>query len=163
MNLLYHGIVTLAFTRLAMANVAPQKTSDGLPKELSKTLTPNSPGITAPPIIYAERDLESVLSSLGRLADKASEKGGSFLDEGETLIKDKASAIRTAVDGKETLVSDKLDEIHSRVMSAMAEAVTNLNEEADDYNNNGASLSVYRSAATASAFLGAILICFLMT
>jgi hypothetical protein len=47
-------------------------------------------------------------------------------------------------------------------MSAMAEAVTHLNEEGDDHDNNGASLNVYRSAATASALLGAIFIGFLI-
>jgi hypothetical protein len=104
-----------------------------------------------------------LLSSIERLASKASEKGSSLLDHGETLIKNKASAISTAVDGTETLISDKLDEVNSRVLSAMKEVVTHLNEggdSGDESGNSAASLDVQRSVAAAVAVLGAMFIGF---
>lgn len=85
------------------------------------------------------------------------------MDHGETLIKNKASAISTAVDGTETLISDKLDEVNSRVLSAIKEAVTHLNEGGDsggDSGNSAASLDVQRSVAAAAAVLGAMFIGF---
>ncbi|KAM0363147.1 hypothetical protein ACHAO7_010340 [Fusarium culmorum] len=104
-----------------------------------------TPVMTAPPNVHFERDIEALLSSFERLASKASEK---------------ASAVSTAMEGKETLISDKLEEINSRVMSAMAEAVTQLNEDDDDRVSDGANLNVHGSVMVASAILSIIVIGF---
>ncbi|EMT66819.1 hypothetical protein FOC4_g10000513 [Fusarium odoratissimum] len=143
----YYAILAFTLVNLAVAEEAPHKT----------------PTITAPPHSNAERDLDSLLSSLELLASKASGKGSSLLDHGETLIKDKASAISTAFDGSETLISDKIEEVNSRVLSAMKEVVTHLNEGSDSGDGSGnsaASVDVQRSVAAAAAVLGAVFIGF---
>ncbi|EXA30216.1 hypothetical protein FOVG_18384 [Fusarium oxysporum f. sp. pisi HDV247] len=158
----YYAILAFTLVNIAVAQEAPHKTDRGS-VEKSHTMDSTSPTITALPHGNAERDLDSLLSSLELLASKASGKGSSLLDHGETLIKDKASAISTAFDGSETLISDKIEEVNSRVLSAMKEVVTHLNEGSDSGDGSGnsaASVDVQRSVAAAVAVLGAIFIGF---
>ncbi|KAF6528537.1 hypothetical protein HZS61_008839 [Fusarium oxysporum f. sp. conglutinans] len=162
----YQEMLVLALTSIAMADEAPHQTNQGLFDKPPVTLDSISPTLTAPPKVHLERGLESFLSSMAELADKANEKGSSLLDRGETLVKDKVSTIGTAFDGTETLISGKLDEVKSRVLSAMSEVVTHINEPGDggrDSDNSAASLDVQRSVGAAAAVLCAIFIGFIAT
>ncbi|KAK2671585.1 hypothetical protein RAB80_011664 [Fusarium oxysporum f. sp. vasinfectum] len=156
----YQEMLVLALTSIAMANEAPHQTSNqGSFDKPPLTLDSTSPRLTAPPKVRFERDLESFLSSIAEIADKANEKGSSLLDRGETLVKDKASTIGTAFDGTETLIAGKLDEVKSRVLSAMM----NLATGGRDSDNGAASLDVRRSVGAAAAVLCAIFIGFIAT
>ncbi|KAF5722074.1 hypothetical protein FMUND_3215 [Fusarium mundagurra] len=158
----YYTILAFTLVNIAVAEEAPHKTGRGL-VEKSHMMDSAGPTITEPPHSNAERDLDSLLSSLELLASKASGKGSSLLDHGETLIKDKASAISTAFDGSETWISDKIGEVNSRVLSAIKEVATQLNEGSDSGDASGssaASVDVQRSVAAAAAVLGAIFIGF---
>ncbi|KAF9773034.1 hypothetical protein IL306_009210 [Fusarium sp. DS 682] len=160
----YQEILILALTSIAMADEAPHQTNQGSFDKSHLTLDSSSPTLTAPPKVHLGRDLENYLSSIVELADKANEKGSSLLDRGETLVKDKASTIGTAFDGTETMISGKLDEVKSRIMSAMSEVVTHINEPDDrgrDSENSAASLDVQRSVGAAAAILCAIFIGFI--
>ncbi|KAG7405672.1 hypothetical protein Forpi1262_v015505 [Fusarium oxysporum f. sp. raphani] len=163
----YQEMLVLALTSIAMADEAPHQTSSqGSFDKPPLTLDSTSPRLTAPPKVRFERDLESFLSSIAEIADKANEKGSSLLDRGETLVKDKASTIGTAFDGTETLIAGKLDEVKSRVLSAMSEYVTHISEPGDggrDSDNGAASLDVRRSVGAAAAVLCAIFIGFIAT
>ncbi|KAF5725252.1 hypothetical protein FMUND_10 [Fusarium mundagurra] len=162
----YREMFVLALTSIAMADEAPHQTNQGSFDKPTFTLDSTSPRLTAAPKVRFERDLESFLSSIAEIADKANEKGSSLLDRGETLIKDKASTIGTAFDGTETLIAGKLDEVKSRVMSAMGEVVTHISEPGDggrDSDNSAASLDVRRSVGAAAAVLCAMFIGFIAT
>ncbi|SCV61405.1 uncharacterized protein FFFS_15975 [Fusarium fujikuroi] len=160
----YYSFLAFTLVSVAVAEEAPKKTGRGS-VETSHMMDSTIPTITARPHSNAERDLDSLLSSLELLASKASGKGSSLLDHGETLIKDKASAVSTAFDGSETWISDKIGEVNSRVLSAIKEVATQLNEGSDLSDASGHSAAsaggdVQRSVAAAAVVLGAIFIGF---
>ncbi|VTT58591.1 unnamed protein product [Fusarium fujikuroi] len=160
----YYSFLAFTLVNVAVAEEVPNKTGRGS-VETSHMMDSTIPAITAPPHSNAERDFDSLLSSLELLASKASGKGSSLLDHGETLIQDKASAISTAFDGSETWISDKIGEVNSRVLSAIKEVATQLNEGSDNSDARGSSaasagVDVQRSVAAAAAVLGAIFLGF---
>ncbi|KAG4279593.1 hypothetical protein FPRO04_13571 [Fusarium proliferatum] len=162
----YGEMVVLALTSIAMADDAPHQTNQVLFDKPPLTLDSTISRVTAPPKARSERDLESFLSSIAEIAEKVNEKGSSLLDRGETLVKDKASTIGTAFDGTETLIAGKLDEVKSRVLSAMSEVVTHISEPGDerrDSDNSSASLDVQRSVGIVAAVVCAIFVGLLAT